>query len=249
MKILSVLFAVAWSLPSGFSQSRPSFDVASVKIAPPDLKAMGYNTSFGKIAYRNLPMKTILSEAYRIKEYQISGPRWLDNLDPRYVIEARCQRDAPEDQVRLMLQSLLAERFHLTVHWQKKSLPVYVLETDSRGGPRLKKTTQETPGGFSNGSSGPGGISGNLTLPDLADMLTRQLERPVVDHTGIDGMFDIALNWKPNELLEYEAKGGSKDGVSLFTALRQQLGLRLVPKKADIDLLIIDHLDKTPTAN
>ena len=220
-------------------RERPAFDVASVKQAPGpsgDSIAMGYSTTFGQIAFRNLTMKELLIEAYRVKEYQIAGPPWLDDYNIRFVIEARCPPETKDEQVRRMLQSLLGERFGLKLHHESQNLPVYGLVAEA-GRTKLQKTTIETAGGFSHGSTGPGMISGNYSLPDFAHSLSRIVDRPVLDQTDLDGLFQIDLTWT------------AQDSASVFTAIRQQLGLKLVAKKAPIDSLVIDHLEKSPTAN
>ncbi len=238
---LAVFAAVAWG---------QSFEVASVKVAPPEppgQSTMGYGTLCPAIRYTNLAMLDLLVDAYQVKEYQISGPKWLDDREPRYVIGATCPASTKEPEIRRMLRALLAERFHLSVHFEKKELPVYAL-TVQTGGAKMGRSTELGAGGFSEGGGGPGALDGKFTMTDLATMLARYMDRPVVDRTGLEGMFDVKLRWVPDN--SRAASGGStQDPGSIFTAVKEQLGLRLSSGKAPIDLLVVDRVEKLPTEN
>jgi uncharacterized protein (TIGR03435 family) len=218
-----------------FSQPLPTFDAASVRVALPAMNVIGYNTIPGNVSYRNVSMKSLLAEAFIVKEYQVSGPAWLEQDATRYVIQAKCPRNTSQDAVRQMLQSLLEQKFKLAVHREKKEIPVYVLSIDADG-LKLKKTPGETAGGFSGASTWPGNVIGDWSVSDFAEMLAPHLQRPVLDETGLKGMFQIRLNWTP-------------DGTSIFSSVRSQLGLKLVEKNAEIEFLVIDRLEKLPTAN
>jgi uncharacterized protein (TIGR03435 family) len=235
MKSLCAIFTVSFAI----AQPLPTFQAASVKVAPPGMNIVGYNDLPENIAFKNLPMKTLLAEAFDVKEYQISGPPWLATDTTRYVIEARCQRSTAPDQVRLMLQALLMEKFKLAAHIEKKELAVYALTVDTRG-PKIKKTKYETAGGFTDGSTWPGNANGAWTLANLAEILSPLLEKPILDETGLKGMFEVRLHWTP------EDKSATAGAASIFNALRQQLGLRLIEKNTEIEVLVIDHLEKAP---
>jgi uncharacterized protein (TIGR03435 family) len=140
-----------------------------------------------------------------------------------------------------MLQALLMEKFKLEAHIEKKELAVYALIVDA-GGPKIQKTKYEIAGGFTNGSTWPGNANGAWTLADLADMLSPLLEKPILDETGLKGMFEVRLHWTP------EDKSATTGGASIFSALRQQLGLRLVEKNAEVQVLVIDHLERNPAS-
>ncbi|HLK69061.1 MAG TPA: TIGR03435 family protein [Bryobacteraceae bacterium] len=219
-----------------------TFEVASVKVAPPEppgQTTMGYPGLCPAIRYTNLCMLDLLADAYQVKQYQISGPSWFKERQPRYVIGATCPAKSSPAEIRKMLQALLAERFHLVAHLEKKEQPVYALIVPNGGGSKLVKVRESGTGGFSEGSSGPGGVKGKFTLADLAALLSYQTDRPILDKTGLDGMFEIDLHWIRD----------SDDSSALFSAVKEQMGLRLVPEKASIDLLVIDRVDRTPVEN
>ena len=229
------------------------FDVASVKRAAPGDRSSAYRTSGGVVSLHNFTLAELLVEAYGVKSYQIAGPRWVESRELKYVVEARYPGDTPRDQVRLMLQALLAERFGLKTHRETKELPVYALMTEGRL-TKLKKA-----GEGSDEYSNRGYIGGAYSMSDLADELSDQVERPVLDRTALEGTFEIELRFTPDDLARNEpqrsdAAGNDKkaryrDRPSLFTAMEEQLGLRLVAKKARIDLVVVDHAERTPTAN
>jgi uncharacterized protein (TIGR03435 family) len=133
--------------------------------------------------------------AYGVKDYQIAGPDWLNSAG--YDVVATIPHDATEAQLPLMLQTLLAERFKLTLHHETKDLPVYALVV-GKNGPKLKPAEQEE--GFSMRMSPKGRhIDGKSRLAGLCDFLSRTLDRPVVDMTDLKGVYDITLDWAPDD--------------------------------------------------
>lgn len=178
--------------------------------------------------------------AYGLKEYQVIGPSWLTDDSVCFDIQAKAPPETTEKQMTVMLQTLLAERFHLSAHRETRTLPVYEL-VPAKGGPRLQKSAAE--GTNSNlGSSDRGTMEGtNVPISLLAESLSDHVNRPVLDKTGIEGRFDLKLTYDPQE------NGGERP--SIYTALEQQLGLRLQPAKAPVEVLVIDHIDRTPAAN
>jgi len=143
-------------------------------------------------------------------------------------------------RIRQMLQPLLADRFKLAVHHEMRDLPVYELRmdrNDGKPGPGMKRVGG-TPAGFR--TLAPGRFTGRaVTLPMLADFLEMSVSRPVIDRSGLQGTFDVEVQYAaPNDAT----------GLSIFTALREQLGLKLESTRAPVDVLVIDHADK-PTAD
>lgn len=276
----------------GQTAAAPSFEVASIKPAPPPtagkLRVRMSNDDPGRVDWSNVSLRDMIRMAYELKDYQISGPDWLDT--ERFDVSAKLPQGAPQSQKWPMMQTLLGERFKLEVHREKKDLPAYAL-TVAKSGSKLKEFV-ETPGG-SNGPDavgfdggirrGPDGmpklpagkaglmmmgfgriLAQGVPMPDFADMLTRQVERPVVDETGLAGKYDITLKWTPQpgeggiagmkvEMARKEGRTDVKlpeeDGPPLPVALQQQLGLRLEPKKLPVDMLVIDRAEKVPTEN
>jgi uncharacterized protein (TIGR03435 family) len=200
----------------------------------------------------------MITQAYRVQSFQIIGaPAWIDS--ERYDVEGKAedaQRNAP---IGPMLQSLIEERFNAAIHGETRDLPVYFL-TVAKDGPKVKATaclTKEpnTPlppnqpqsafcGYF---GSGIGSLIGTgQPIENLADMLSGILRRKVLDRTGLAGRFDLNLKWTPDSStppVNSQEAATAPDGPSIFTAIEEQLGLKLESGKAPIDVLVIDHIE------
>jgi uncharacterized protein (TIGR03435 family) len=225
--------------------AKPAFEVASVKRTQHGRTPDGWSFSDVKIASpgRLVAVNASLDEcirwAYRLKEYQISGPDWLKSDEACYDIEAKASSSGvPPEQIRLMLQTLLAEQFKLVIHQEARTVPTYSLVVAKRGA-RLHENPEGRAGFNSEGSrDGVRVNSEKASMGDLANRLSLDLDRPVLDRTEIKGWFRIALEW---------AREG--DGPSIFSAIQQQLGLKLESAKAPIKIFVIDHAEKVPTEN
>jgi len=236
--------------PKQRSASDPplAFEVASVKrSAPPS--AGGVNSSMnlapGRITCTNVSLKKLIVRAYGLKDYQLSGPDWLDS--EIYDIVTTMPADTSGDDLRLMLQNLLSDRFRLATHTEGKEMSVLALVV-AKGGSKLKAAEF----GNSNTSMSPGKLTAKaVPLLNVAEILSRHLNQPVLNMTGLQGVYDFTLEWGP------EPKGGAAAageparelGPSLFTALQEQLGLKLEPRKAPIELLVVDRAEKVPVGN
>src|SRR6059036_511153 len=197
-----------------FGQAQaPVFEVASIKPAAPQTDgkmriAMGGVP--GRVNFTNVSLKDVLQRAYGVKRPQITGPSWLDS--DRFNIVAKIPEGASKDDVPVMLQNLLIERFKLTVRREKKEIPVYALVA-GKNGPKLEKADDDAPGAGVPGEPGPGkrGVSlmlsnGRLearkvTLSGFADMLSNMMDRPVVDQTGIQGAYNFTLDVSMEDLV------------------------------------------------
>jgi uncharacterized protein (TIGR03435 family) len=272
----AILCAVAWSQ----QPEKLSFEVASIK--PADPSPMGQirvnmSTDAGMLRYTNVSLKDVIRAAYRVKDYQVEGPDFIG--DTRINITAKLPEGASEAQVPEMLQTLLAERFKLTLHRDTKEHAIYALVVD-KGGPRLKAaevpTGEAAPapgrGGRGGGrgmmmmSMGPDGMhmkAASTTLAGLGEAISRFTDRPVVDMTGIQGQYDFDLAFSPESMRGmpgavmrgpgpggegHPADGGSEAGGTVFDAV-QKYGLKLEPRKAPMEILIVDHMEKTATEN
>ncbi len=216
----------------------PRFEVASIKPGAPGVPGPNiYNPTRERFAVESITTKALIAYAYDVREFQISGgPGWLRSEE--YTIVARPEGDAGRERILAMVQNLLAERFRLTVHHESKEMPVLELAI-AKGGSKLQP---------SSGTAGPevrGGrgrlIARNVTMEMLAAQLAgRVLVRPILDRTGLTGTFDVNLEWTPDE--------NPDAGPSIFTALEEQLGLKLETRKGPVDVLVIDRVER-PTEN
>jgi uncharacterized protein (TIGR03435 family) len=218
-----------------FAQSAPAapqFEVASVKPSPPPpgngiMRRLGAPDP-GMINYGNATLAMLISRAYGVKDFQVSGPDWLTSLG--YDMVAKVPAGAPADQVPLMLQTLLADRFKLKLHRESKTIDVYALII-GKGGPKLKESD---PAGLAvvPGADGPpppppdsgpgrglgvrmlvtpnGGreISGHMTMAQLTDVMSFFMDRPVVDSTGLTGTYDVDMAFMPDERDQMQNKLG-----------------------------------------
>ncbi len=212
----------------------------------------------GRISYTNVALMIVVMRAYHLKYRQIEGPEWLGT--EHYDIAAKMPDGATKDEVPPLLQALLAERFKLTAHTEAKMMPGYAL-IPGKSGPKMKPAGAEEGVRRSPGPKGPQ-IKGKTAMAKLADVLSDSLDRPVVDMTGLNGFFEVELSWAPEQSAKIEPSGSGQpaandvppvneasSGPSIFTALQEELGLKLEPRKTPLNFLVIDHAEKLPTAN
>jgi uncharacterized protein (TIGR03435 family) len=240
-----------------------AFEVASIKPAPPPKdNRLSIRTSQdqGRLTMTNVSLRNILTQAYKVKEHQLTTPDWMETT--RFDITAKLPQGATKDQVPEMLQTLLADRFKLTMHKESKVLPVYALVA-AKGGPKLHEV--ESAGGLRMMMSPKGReMSGRATLNDLADTLSNSLDRAVIDATGLKGIYEIQLAWTPDESDSVASKmqrrpagpeggdnktGDSADSPTLFVALQEKMGLKLEPRKSPAEIIVVDSAEKVPTEN
>lgn len=222
-----------------------SFDAASVKASDGQSERSSTKLAPGLLTLTNAPLRKCVALAYDSQEDRedvIAAPAWLS--DARFDIVAKFPADTAAAQVRTMFQHFLAERFHLKVHRESRNLTIYELRVDKNGS-KLAASAPETPGAI-------GMTAGRLTgrgvpVTALADRLSSaafQLGRPVVDHTGLTGRYDFTLEWKPG------AEGdGDGAGPTVFTALQEQLGLKLESQKGTVEVLVVDSALRKPIEN
>ena len=218
--------------------SAPEFEVASVKPSPPEYVGFQSYVKGDRYTAMTATLRDLVGFAYSIRGFQISGgPAW--SASATYNIDAKMDPVAAADQSKLMLQKLLADRFNLKFHRVIKNRSGYALVVDKNG---LKLTESKQPGpGLGGGKSSLNGRGCDMRT--LAMVLSSRLENPVADRTGLKALYDFTVNWTPEE------ENADAPGVSMFTALREQLGLRLDPvKNVPVAILIIDHADR-PTEN
>lgn len=221
-----------------------TFEVASVKLNKSGRNPGSTSRSGGQLVFENTSLRECIAIAYGIsadRDYAISGPAWISS--ERYDIVAKVPAETPRPQVLRMLQALLAERFQLRLHRESKELRVYLL-TVGRGGAKLKAV----PGPEDSFTFRPGHISVQAqSMDELANKLSRPmfgLGAPVMNSTGLEGVFDFTLDWTPDNV-----QPDATPGPSIFTALQEQLGLKLETSRSKVEVLAIDHVERIPTEN
>lgn len=236
---------------------RPSFEVASVKLYKDD--GGPRNSRFygpQGINFGGCTLAFIIGEAYEFPVGRIQGPGSLAKeplwgpLRQGYDIVAKADHAVSKDQLCLMLQSLLAERFKLTQHRETKVGPVYRLVV-AKGGPKLEKS-QEAGGRFVF-SGGPGGyVFRNAEMMRLSGFLSGQVDRIVVDETGLTGPYNFILKMpedlQQNPQVKSDGRSPDSPSAALFADVLRQLGLQLIAGRGPVDYLVIDHVER-PSEN
>ncbi len=274
------VFALLCFSSSAIAQTtaHSEFEVAAIK--PGSLGLPGgtiRRTPGGRLTVTNMTVKELIAQAWNLQPFQISGgPSWIDSA--RYDISAKPESSASNwDETALMLQSLLADRFKLTMHRDTKELPIYALvlaKKDGKLGPGL---AQSKEGGCvvpDPSKPLPRPEPGKLPAMSCANMimnprflravsvpaakfavgLSRIIGRTVVDQTGLTGNFDISLDWTPDEAQYMQLPPGvappapSDAPISIFTAMQEQLGLKLESRKGPVEIFVIDRAEK-PSEN
>jgi uncharacterized protein (TIGR03435 family) len=235
----SPTLAAAQSTQTGSAQT-PSFEVTSVRLSPPG----GGLTSISdwgtpRFTATNATFQLLVEMAFNVSEDHIVGaPSWFESQ--AYSIDAKVEGDKglTYEQTMPLLQQLLKDRFHLAVHREIKDFPAYALVVAKKG-PKLQA---------SKGTSGHGQmlpdqlLCPGCPLEALAGMLAGVIRSPVADKTEIKGKYDIKLDYAPNNATDSPLP-------SIYTALQEQLGLKLIRQKVPVEMLVIDHVDRVPTEN
>jgi uncharacterized protein (TIGR03435 family) len=220
-----------------------TFDAASIR---PDSSGKngssisGIGGAAGRITFDNTSLHDCITFAYGIpdgRDYELSGPAWLDT--EMFDIVATFPPGTAPPAIRAMTQRMLTDRFGLEAHYETKELQTYVL-TVAKGGPKLKPNTSAEEGAFIHSEErvvfrafSMGGLASRLSSPVF------HLDRPVVERTGLKGDYDFTLNWSARD----------STGPSLFTAIEEQLGLRLATEKLPARILVVDNVNREPTPN
>lgn len=247
------------SAVTAFSQTQTmplSFEVADVQVNKSGETRLAVDMQGGgRFTMHNVPMKVMIQMAYKVRPEAVTGgPSWLDS--DRYDVVAKAAQTTPPEDLRRMLQTLLAERFHLVVHSEEKPQPAYALVL-AKSGPKLQPSetailTEQrcVPG---QGDVGVKHIQcRHMTTATLAGVLQeqspREVDSPVVDRTGLTGAFDFKLDWAPAPRTA-AAPADPLPGPTIFEAVESQLGLKLESKKLPLPIIVVDRVDRVPTGN
>ena len=227
--------------------------MASIKPSPPDAVAMHMSFDQGRLSVHGATVQFCVEAAWQLQDFEISGgPKWI--ASDRYDILAKAPDAAGQIQLMQMLQTLLADRFQMQFHRESRLVAGYALVV-AKSGPKLKEAAEGAPTGTGMGRGMVNGTAAPMTR--LAEALARVLGRPVADETGLAGKYDFRLEWtaadteplmqKPGEMPD-PAGQPAELGPSVFAAIQEQLGLRLEARRAPVQVMVIDRLDK-PTEN
>jgi uncharacterized protein (TIGR03435 family) len=247
--VMAIAAACAFGQQSGVA---PRFEVVSVKPSGPETKGAGIRAlPGGRFEARNAPLIALLVRAFGVTEFQIEGtPGWA--ADARFDIDATAGAgEISAAHLDLMVQALLADRFGLRVHHETRAMPVYAL-LPGKNGVRLKVVSDGGPPAFDYALYG-GHLSGiSVRMTDFVRVVQRWLDRPVVDKTGFMEAFNVALSWAPGPENIHNSvpftPSSDDPRPSLFTALQDQLGLRLNAERDSLDVIVVDRVER-PSLN
>ena len=232
---------------------QPAFEVATIKLNQSGAIGGTLPTRSGnRLTATNISLQLLLMEAFKMQAFQISGPSWMRS--ETYDLSAKVEGNPTAGQMRAMFQQLLEERFSMKIRHEARELPLYSLAIDKGG---LKMETAEGKdcpapcGEFSVRKSGL--LTGNgVTVDQLAYALSFVLGQTVLDKTGLNGKYNVNIHWTSDELIQEPgaaSPSGTSEGPSLFSAMREKLGLRLGPGKGPVDTIVIDRAERIPAAN
>jgi uncharacterized protein (TIGR03435 family) len=260
---IGMLFLTA---SSGLCQLKPDaatrleFDVASIKPAQPGATVGGIKALPGGQTYiaQNVPVKLMIELMYHLNGRQVSGsPAWLDT--DFYDIEAKSDTPHSLDDLHVMFQNLLVDRFKLQFHKELRMLPAYELVVD-KSGPKMVENNSPEHFDIPIQPIGPGKIRATrCSMSHFSWVLSQRLDRPVLDQTGLSQHYDFTLEWTPEPPPGLALRGDAgaappprelppTSGPDIFTALREELGLKLESHKGPVDVMVIDHIER-PSAN
>ncbi len=226
----------------------PAFDVASIRPGPPEVRGkavLGENIKAtpGTLNIRGVSLKTCIAWAYHVFQYQVDGPAWIDSRT--YDVMAKAGGPAAEPELRLMLQTLLADRFHLAVHRETREMRAMVL-TVGKSGPKFHESKTDGDSSLQPDPKTMALSAQRVSIAQIIDPLARVFQVPILDMTGLAGRYDVTLN-----VARYVPQNGeTADPFSIIeTGLQEELGLKLESKKMPVELLIVDHAEKEPVEN
>lgn len=240
---LSAVYASAQTATP--TDAAPAFDAAAVKPNNSGSGSSSSHTRPANVQITNESLRQIIVDAYRIRDYQLSGPDWLRSV--HFDIDAKAPFGTPDSQLMPMLRTLLKERFKLEIHRETKEFPVFGL-VPSKAGFRLQPVDAKGGSGMNSHSDDKGGnlIAERTNMDGLASWLSRHEDRPVLNRTGISGAYSFTLNYT---LENDKADADTPRYPILPLAIQDQLGLRLEKRTAPIEVLVVDHAERVPVEN
>jgi len=258
----AILLCALASIAAARAQTpvQPIYDVAAIKPNHSGSGSTSVHTQDRTYIATNLSLKDLLQQAFNINRSLISGlPGWAESasydidakvldLDPAY------EKSIPDEVRRAMLRKLVEDRFHLKTHIETKTLPVYDLVIAKAGlkltalPPEPPETPESKGKGASMNTHNSDLTATNVEMPGLAHYLTDRVQRTVIDQTGLTAHYNLKLKWTPDNYMVNGAPATNDDAPGIFTALEDQLGLKLQPGKGPVDTLVVDHIE-VPSEN
>jgi len=244
---MAILLAagVAGALP--LRAQSPAFEVATIKPnhgngnrSPSRYPSL----QNGTLTAENVSLKTLLGVAYGLSTVRITGPAWIDS--DRFDLAGKAPEGVPDTEVMPLLQNLIKDRFHAEVHLETKEMLAYEM-TVTKDGLKIQPFEAEHPP-VTPQNRGGSLLIGVATMPQIADALARAAERPVVEKTGIAGRYSYILSFTPFSARAPDSRADLAP-PDLFTAVQQQLGLKLESKKEPIEILVVDRAERVPIEN
>ncbi len=242
-RIYSVLLAIGAAHCGLHGQTPLRFDVASVRRSVAGCRGRwDFRVSHGAVTAENAPLLRIISRAYNLTDDRVAGPSWLDS--ECYDVRARAStNDVPDRDLMTMLQELLKERLHLVAHDESEERPAFVLLPDKAG---IKMHPDGDKVSVPTSNNNARILFMAKTLDDLCERLGKVTGRPVIDKTGLHGRYVIVLSYLP---FDSTSSDPSDPAAEIFSAVRDQLGLRLEPRREVVNILTIEKVEKAPTEN
>ena len=210
----------------------------------------------GTLTFTNASLSDCLKFAYGIvSDAQISGPDWIKSKEVRFDIVAKAPPNTVTEQFPLMMRALLVDRLKLALHHESRELPFLALVV-GKDGPKVRESQTAALGAGGNSAVLGHIIGQQMSMQLLATLLSRFERQIVIDMTELKGSYEVKLEWTPdgNRPIQPEAGGAltridAGAGPSIFTAVQEQLGLKLESRKSPLDVLVVDHAEKVPSEN
>ena len=245
---------VAWLLLacssafSAVSAQQPAFAVATIR---PSAAAVQFEhdgkteTTPGTLRMQDVSVQTCIKWAYGVQDSQISGPSWIQS--EKFDITAKADAPTTDDQMKLMMQILLTDRFNLSFHHESKELKAFVL-TVAKGGAKVHAAAAPDAKPFRQNSAN-GTVVKSMTIREFGDFISQPLQMPVVDQTGLTGKYDFVLDFTPY-LPDAKNMGPDRPDTTsiLMAAMEGELGITMETRKTQVEVMVVDHVEK-PSAN
>jgi uncharacterized protein (TIGR03435 family) len=246
MRSVFLLFPIA----AVFAQTPATFDAVSIHTAAVvirDPHSLPIHFTPARVNMRSVTLKAAIAWSWSVMDNEVQGPGWLDS--DYYDVIAKTAAPCSEDQLRRMFQAVLAERFGVSVHREQKEMQAYVVNVD-KAGLKMTETSTEGESTFEPQPKRMALSMQRASISELATLISRILQAPVVDATHLTGRYDAVFDMTKYAQDMHPAEGTPPDMAGLMTtALREEFGLRIELKRTPVDIVVVDHAEKKPLAN